>query len=383
VLVSEGVFWREVILLAVGRLVYLSGEMARPLILAAELCPVTASDEELAWRKAWLAGDVLLEMGLSRVRDWDLGRELAERIPLRLADLVSHGALTPVERAAAGRTLSKLGDPRFRADAWFLPDDEMLGFIHIPAGTFLMGSVKKKDHRAYDEELPQHEVNLPEFYVARSPVIVVQFRAFVESKKYDAQGPWQRYSGADNEPVVAVTWYDAIAYCNWLEKRLREGKETPKALAELLQSKKWRITLPSEAEWEKAARGTDGRIYPWIGDADPNRANYDQTGIGTTSAVGCFPQGASPYGVEDMSGNVWEWTRSLWGKDWDKASFKYPYNPNDAKREDISAGREMLRVLRGGSFSVGDLSVRCAYRHRGNPASHGRLSGFRVVLAPV
>ena len=107
--------------------------------------------------------------------------------------------------------------------------------------------------------------------------------------------------------------------------------------------------LPSEAEWEKAARGTEGQIYPWGDKPDPNLANYDKTGIGTTSPVGCFPGGAGPYGAEDMAGNVWEWTRSLWGQDWQKPGFKYTYNPADG-REDLTAGADDHRVGRGGAL---------------------------------
>ena len=113
--------------------------------------------------------------------------------------------------------------------------------------------------------------------------------------------------------MVTVTWYEAQQYCDWLTERLRAWPGTPEPLAMLLRHEDWQVMLPSEVEWEKAARGTDRRIYPWGSEPDPNRANYDDTGINHTSAVGCFPGGASPYGVEDLSGNVWEWTRSCGG----------------------------------------------------------------------
>jgi formylglycine-generating enzyme required for sulfatase activity len=142
------------------------------------------------------------------------------------------------------------------------------------------------------------------------------------------------------------------------------------------------VGLPSEAEWERAARGTDGRIYPWGGEADPERANYRDTGLNDTTALGCFPGGVSPAGCEDMSGNVWEWTRSLWGKDFDKPDFRYPYNPDDRRREDLSTPDSVARVLRGGAFFNYPQYVRCAYRGRYNPDYRFNYVGFRVVVSP-
>jgi formylglycine-generating enzyme required for sulfatase activity len=221
---------------------------------------------------------------------------------------------TGILRARAGNTLARLGDPRFRADACYLPDEPLLGFIEIRAGPFLMGSGPKKDQPAYDHEYDnkqwQCKVDLPRYYIARYPVTVAQFRAFVEDSGYQPEDE-ASLQGLPNHPVVNVSWYEALKYCNWLTKRLREWQGTPEPLATLLCREGWRVSLPSEAEWEKAARGTDGRIYPWGDKPDPERANYDETGINTTSAVGCFLAGASPYGCLDMAGNVWEWTMSL------------------------------------------------------------------------
>jgi formylglycine-generating enzyme required for sulfatase activity len=380
-LAAETALWREVIMLSVGRLVHVQGDAFRPLALAGELCPAGEDDNDTAWRKAWLAGDVLLEVGLNRVQDSNLGNDSLERVRQRLAALLQKGRLAPVERAGAGDTLAHLGDPRFRADAWHLPAEPLLGFVEIKAGPFLMGSDSKHDKEAFEEELDQHSVELPAFYMARHPVTVAQFRAFVRSTRYEAQGPWQDYSSYDNHPVVAVTWYDALEYGRWLTGQLQQWPDTPEHLKDLLRDKEWQVRLPTEAEWEKAARGSDGRIFPWGDKAESEKANYDDTGIGTTSAVGCFPAGASPYDIYDMSGNVWEWTHSLWGKDWKKPEFKYPYDPSDG-RENESADKDVLRVLRGGSFLNLARDLRCASRLGYNPDYWYWYLGFRVVVAP-
>ena len=268
------------------------------------------------------------------------------------------GSAQARDRCAVGTAVGKLGDPRFRADVWSLPDDVLLGFVEIPAGPFTMGS-DKADSDAFGDETPQHSVTLPTYYVAQWPVTVAQFRTFVEDAGNGGFTPQDDacLTGVANHPVVHVSWHEARAYCRWLTEQLRASDQAPEPLATRLRTGgdgrgPWQVTLPSEAEWEKAARGTDGRIYPWGKEPDPNRANYEETGIGGTSAVGCFPGGANQaYGVEELSGNVDEWTRSLWGKDWQKPEFGYPYTPDDHGR-----GRENVKapgdVRRGGARRV-------------------------------
>jgi len=387
-LVEAGALWREVTLLAVGRLVYFAGDKDKPLALVGELCPQQSTDDEAAWRKARLAGDVLVEIGLNRVKDSELGKHLGGHVRERLTELVKKGRLSAVERVRAGNTLAQLGDPRFRADAWYLPDDPMLGFIEIPAGTFLMGSDKEADSDAFDHELPQHEVELPTYYIGRYPVTVAQFRSFVEDSGHEPGDP-DCLRGVPNHPFVWVSWHEAMAYCEWLTEKLRVwesgsvgAREENERFWQALRDGRLRVTLPSEAEWEKAARGIEGLIYPWGNKADPQSANYADTGIGSTSPVGCFSLGQSPDGCEDMSGNVWEWTRSLWGEEWDKPEFKYPHDPKDG-REDANAPDQTLRVLRGGAFHDGPGYVRCASRYRDLSSLRDLdVVGFRVVSAP-
>jgi formylglycine-generating enzyme required for sulfatase activity len=398
-LFEEGLFWREAVLLAVGRLVYLGGDMDKPLALVGELCPTKVVDTSISWQKVWLAGDVLLEAGLNRVRDSALGQDLMERLRHRLAHLVSKGKLGPAERATAGDVLARLGDPRPGVGVVVgitgpLPD---IQFCHVPAGPFQMGEAKERhlnDSLNYD------------YYIARYPITVAQFQCFVTAGGYDearywpeaqAEGAWRvgRLRGflvrerrdkpydlgepdnLPNHPVAGLSWYEALAFCRWLDEQMRDlGYEIQvwfgQRLRRLrLEADSFCARLPSEAEWEKAARGTEGQSYPWGEEAAPQRANYQDTGIESTSAVGCFPEGASPYVVHDLSGNVWEWCQSLYEA--------YPYSPDDG-REDLAASGE--RVLRGGSFPDRASDIRCAYRGRYDPEYWYGYNGFRVVMAP-
>ncbi len=297
------------------------------------------------------------------------------------------------ERVSAGDALAYLGDPRFREDAWYLPDEPMLGFVEIPEGPFLMGSDPAIDPDAQDEEQPQHEVHLPTYFIARYPVTVAQFRAFVE----DRRGRWQpteeqterwqtAIGGLPNHPVVYVTWDDARTYCLWLTERLRgiasqqiskSARQQTREFWRRVAEGGWGVNLPSEAEWEKAARGGlpspevgGGGRYPWGNQFDPDKANTKETGLKITSAVGVFPAGVNPLGILDLSGNVLEWTRSLYKP--------YPYDSSDG-REEVQA--EGARVLRGGSWASEVKNVRCAFRSGDDPRYRYLSGGFRCCLS--
>jgi len=311
---------------------------------------------------ALVAGRAVVDAGRSGVTD-GCRRQV---VNVLLDTMTATGRVTAPRRAAAGRALAELGDPRQEV----LTVDAM-EFCPVPAGRFRMGS-GEDDAAAFEEEKPRHEVDLPyEYRMARYPVTVAQFREYVEATGDDEVRPYRLRAPA-NSPAVGVSWYQAMAFCEWLTLRFRE-----KGLLEV----GWTVRLPSEAEWEKAARGTDGRIYPWGARPDPDLANYDETGVKDVSAVGCFPGGASVYGCEEMSGNVWEWTRSLWGENPGSPSFRYPYDPLDG-RESVSAPPKLLRVLRGGSCVNLSRNARCAIRDWNQPDNRGLGIGFRVLLSP-
>ena len=314
-------------------------------------------------------------------------------------------------RASAGASLARLGDPRPG-----VMTIEGMQFCYVPAGPFWMGSDDDPD--ALDWEKPAHELDIPyDYWMGQYPVTNAQFECFAEDPNgYRGEGWWTKdglswrgnRTGPDdsgepynlpNHPAVNVSWYEALAFTRWLTDVLRAAHRLPRG---------WAVRLPSEAEWEKGARGgiwaprlpiidtivrpgyatplrespNPKRRYPWGDDQDPNRGNYDDTGIGATSAVGPFPGGASLYGCQEMSGNVWEWTRSLWGKDWEEPDFRYPYDSGDG-RENLDAGRGARRVERGGSFYGSAAGVRCSARVRNGPGGITRNRGFRGVVAPI
>jgi formylglycine-generating enzyme required for sulfatase activity len=232
--------------------------------------------------------------------------------------------------------------------------EEILGqpMVWVPAGAFLMGSDKSRDSKADDNELPQHSVTLPGYWIGRFPVSVAHWKLFVKVSGYEADRV-RSYDDddpgddPDDYPVRYVNWNNTLAYCKWLG----EKSGLP-------------VTLPSEAEWEKAARGTDGRIYPWGDELDKNKCNTDASGNNCTTPVGEYsPAGDGPYGCADMAGNLWEWTRSKLEP--------YPYNAEDGQN-----------VVRGGSWRDDLDDARAARRREGFPFSSTDFYGFRVVVRP-
>ncbi len=293
-----------------------------------------------------------------------------------------HNQTVPIKiRARAGNSLALIGDSRFRADAWFLPDEDLLGFVAIPSGRFIMGSgVTASATLPSLTDGPQHYLDLPPYYIGRYPVTNAQYRVFL--KETSGSQPKENDRSKDNHPVVSLNWHEALSYCAWLYKRIC-GLPDTQPLAELLRSGAWSISLPSEAEWEKSARGMyDARKYPWGMEANPNNANYQDTGLKTTSAVGCFADGASPFGAFDLSGNVSEWTRSIWGEDMGRSEFEYPYQIGDG-RENIHAPDKILRVIRGGSFYHDEEKISCTSRDAEKPNAEQDHIGFRLVITKL
>ena len=245
---------------------------------------------------------------------------------------------------------------------------EELGLVKVPAGEFLMGTTDE-DEFAGDYEKPQHTPYLSAFYIGKFPVTVAQYRSFIQESQYKTADE-DSAKGINNHPVVNVSWEDAVKFAQW------HG-----------------MTLPSEAQWEKAARGADGRIYPWGNDWQSGLANTDEywskgtrglwarlrrRNVGTTTSVGYFsPQGDSPYGCADMSGNVWEWCNDWFDENEYKnragKSVKDPRGPQNGR----------YRVLRGGSFNDYHRYARCALRSGDDPNYFFSNIGFRVCVSPI
>ena len=244
-------------------------------------------------------------------------------------------------------------------------------FVRIPAGEFLMGSDKQKDKQAEDRETHQHKVRLKKYWIGKYPVTNKQFEVFVQATGHQteaekagqsdaynlfskiwgtvsghnwqqSQRPGSSLRGLSEHPVVHVSWNDENAYCEWAGAR-----------------------LPTEAEWEKAARGTDGRTYPWGEGFDKSKTNFFEY-VGSTTTVGQYESGKSPYGAYDMAGNVWEWVDG-----WYAAYFGHTVR-------DSYYGKT-LKVLRGGSRNYLDGNTRSAKRMRRDASSTNDDVGFRCV----
>ncbi|MDP3717556.1 MAG: SUMF1/EgtB/PvdO family nonheme iron enzyme [Acidobacteriota bacterium] len=238
-------------------------------------------------------------------------------------------------------------------------------FVEIPAGPFTMGADPAVDPRAFDNEKwspSQGEgiVDVPAFYLARHETTVAQYAAFVNATKAPVDAT--TLAGHPTHPVTFVSWPNAIAYCRWLEGVLAKA---PGPAGDLVRAG-WRVRLPTEAQWEKAARGGDRRAYPWGEQPRKDRGNFEGTGV---TPVGQFACPECPYGLADMSGNVWEWTSSPYQP--------YPYDPSD-DRANLDA--DALWVMRGGHFADAARQVRTTTRGAADPGARRAFIGFRVAL---
>jgi len=257
-------------------------------------------------------------------------------------------------RIAAGNVLGLLGDPRSG------------GMVIVPAGAFVMGDGRE-----------QHELYLPEYRIGRYPVTNMEFQRFVDAGGYRDQRWWteagwlevgrnqdmSRYwrdarFNKPNQPVIGLSWYECVAYCRWL------SAETGHT-----------YRLPTEAEWEKGARGDDGRTFPWGNDHDPDRLNgrgENDRDVCATTPVGIYPDGASPYGLFDCVGNGWEWCATRWKK-------PFPYDvAQDEWQDDYLLGQH-LRVLRGGSWYNKAKVTCCTHRFKFQPYGWNDRGGCRLV----
>jgi len=214
------------------------------------------------------------------------------------------------------------------------------GMIYIPSGSFMMGSGE-----LFEE--PVHKVYLDGYYIDRYPVTNAQYYRFCKETghNYPEHLKYKMPKSLENHPVIGVSWEDAEAFASWAGKK-----------------------LPTEAEWEKSARGTDGRIYPWGNEFDPEKCNFNSKG---TTPVDKYPEGASPYGVMGMVGNVWEWVQDWWDDNYYKnAPADNPQGPFTGK----------YSVLRGGSWEERSLfNIRASVRVGNIPSGKDNDMGFRCV----
>ena len=294
-------------------------------------------------------------------------------------------------RWRAGRLLSYFPDPRLDGHE-LVPE-----MVDIRGEQFLMGTppaftaqmvedvlkvelphevlwVRDYWRQTLESETPQHTCAVGDMQISRYPITNAQYKIFLDdnpskavplavserAKPYSWDQALRLYpKGRANQAVVLVTWDDCVEYCRWLSNRTGRN-----------------FRLPTEAEWEHAVRGTDGRSYPWSNEWDPKRTNTAEDGAKETVAIGCYPDGVSPFGVADCAGHVWEWTSTAWGDFWQTPRYTFPYDSNDG-REDMSV--RQWRLVRGGSWDDLAPFARCASRGPNLQDFCSHYIGFRIA----
>ncbi len=358
--------WREVIVLAGGINAQTNPRPVWDLLAALYPVAVAELNKEDAWGLR-LASEILAE-NLKPDQVGRIHKPIFERIRMALPQALRTPHLPAVERAAIGRYLAVIGDPRPE-----IMTVEDMQFVPIPAGKFWMGK-GEHDTDAWDDETPEGEYNLSHAYqMAKYPVTVAQFRQFVDATDFKL-GNEDCVRGAANAPVVYVSQSEALQFCQWMTQHLHKQNRLAADLC---------ITLPDEAEWEKAARGglennpESQRRYPWGNEISDEHLNYNMA-IGQVTTPGIYQQGTSPYDCEDMAGNVWEWTRSEW------AEYPYPVvGTEEWKQRTDANGDRAVCVLRGGAFGDDQRFVRSSVRLDSEPDDRDGSVGFRCCVVPI
>ncbi|MEK7729287.1 MAG: SUMF1/EgtB/PvdO family nonheme iron enzyme, partial [candidate division KSB1 bacterium] len=363
-LLPEGDYWRFTAQLGMEELLYNHGNDLPVIDAAYTLCPPQAPqlvDEEI-WRGVLLSAIFVLEVGATRIALDNLpkgGVEFLNRLHARLVTILEKSLLSARECADAGFVLGKLGDPR--EGVCTLPPV----WVELEGGKFTMGS---KD--GADDEKPPHEVEVSPFKISKYPITNAQFAEFMNAGGYHEQKWWSaegwQYRQKENweeprlwrdenfnlpnQPVIGVSWFEAEAFCNWLTAK---GEERG--------VKGEKIRLPTEAEWEFAARGKEGRKFPWGKDEPTSEhANYGKM-INRPTAVGSYAKGATHEGIFDLAGNVWEWCFDFYDEKYyaackKKGVVKNPSGPAEGNWRVVRGGAyySKAKVLRGSRRNVND-----------------------------
>ena len=318
-----------------------------------------------------------IETGLSReeilvipVMVMNAPMPTSQDLPESLSNLTYRNAISvrndpdfdnDIKRLILGINQAKGGGVRSISIAHYEPET-----VFIPQGSFWMGSVPEPGIPSH--ESPQHEIDLPDFRIGKYPVTNAQFEEFVRETKRSVvpEMEWdgQRVPpGSEKLPVAGVSWYDALAYCQWLSTKTDR-----------------KYSIPSEAQWEKACRGTEKRTYPWGDEFDPERCNH---GRGQIASVNAYPA-QNEYGCFDLVGNVRQWTSTLWGEKRIVPDVRYAYPWKDDGRNDLNASRQVRRVVRGSSLKDDLKFLRCSARSGQTPDDiglPGARHSFRVVMS--
>jgi formylglycine-generating enzyme required for sulfatase activity len=254
----------------------------------------------------------------------------------------------------------------------------------LPGGKFKMG-----DDKGNEDEKPVHEVELSPFKISKYPITNAQFEAFMQAHGYEREDGWSKeglkyrkqYNWKEprlwddekfnlpNQPVVGVSWFEAEAFCAWLQEWLKSQN---------FISEKETVRLPTEAEWEFAARGKEARKYPWGNAPEPTaeHANYDNSKIARPTAVGTYPRGKTPEGLFDLAGNVWEWCL-----DWYDEKYYAECKKRGVMKNPRNNQAGTYRVLRGGAYWNNTNELRSARRDFYFPVYWFSYRGFRVVVS--